>query len=48
VNATSNFVANAVDVLGFDPFVPFVDFVVTTAVWGRRPGRRAAALAVAR
>ncbi|MBI2207262.1 MAG: ATP-grasp domain-containing protein [Candidatus Rokubacteria bacterium] len=27
VNATSNFVANAPEVLGFDPFVPFVDFI---------------------
>jgi ribosomal protein S6-L-glutamate ligase RimK-like protein len=36
VNATSNFVANAVDVLGFDPFVPFVDFIVATAVGGSR------------
>ncbi|MBI1735897.1 MAG: ATP-grasp domain-containing protein [Candidatus Rokubacteria bacterium] len=30
VNATSNFVANAPAVLGFDPFVPFVDYIVAT------------------
>jgi len=31
VNATSNFVADAPRVLGFDPFVPFVDFIVARA-----------------
>ena len=31
VNATSNFVANAPDVLGFDPFPAFADFIVRTA-----------------
>jgi hypothetical protein len=35
VNATSNFVANAPTVLGFDPFVPFVDSIVAHAVRGR-------------
>ncbi|MBI2215753.1 MAG: hypothetical protein HYU51_00500 [Candidatus Rokubacteria bacterium] len=30
--ATSNFVANAPEVLGFDPFVPFVDFIVQRAM----------------
>ena len=36
VNATSNFVANAPAVLGFDPFPRFVDFIVrvaTTEQW---------------
>lgn len=42
VNATSNFVADAPRVLGFDPFKPFVDFIVRVA--GQRsatatPGR---------
>jgi hypothetical protein len=37
VNATSNFVANAPGVLGFDPFPRFVDFIVRVAT-----GRRAA------
>jgi len=41
VNATSNFVANAPAVLGFDPFVPFVDFIVRTAQRGRRAERAA-------
>ena len=36
VNATSNFVANAPEVLGFDPFKPFVDFIERIAVEGRR------------
>ena len=35
VNATSNFVANAPEVLGFDPFKPFVDFIERVAVEGR-------------
>jgi hypothetical protein len=34
VNALSNFVANAADVVGFDPFVDLVDFVLDRA---RRP-----------
>jgi len=39
VNATSNFVADAPAVLGFDPFPAFVDFIVTTAMArrGTRP-----------
>ena len=32
VNATSNFVADAPAVLGFDPFPAFVDFIVKTAM----------------
>jgi len=35
VNATSNFVADAVNVLGFDPFKPFVDFIERVAIEGR-------------
>ncbi|MBI3634631.1 MAG: hypothetical protein HY216_00250 [Candidatus Rokubacteria bacterium] len=35
VNATSNFVADAPAVLGFDPFVPFVDFIERVAIEGR-------------
>ena len=35
VNATSNFVADAPRVLGFDPFKPFVDFIERIAVEGR-------------
>jgi biotin carboxylase len=31
VNATSNFVANASEVLGFDPFVPFADYILAVA-----------------
>ena len=31
VNATSNFVANAPDVLGFDPFPRFADYIVRVA-----------------
>jgi len=31
VNATSNFVANALEVLGFDPFVRFADYIVRVA-----------------
>lgn len=34
VNATSNFVANAPEVLGFDPFPPFADFIVRKALGG--------------
>jgi hypothetical protein len=30
VNATSNFVADAPRVLGFDPYPAFVDFIVST------------------
>ncbi len=37
VNATSNFVADAPTVLGFDPFVPFVDYIVRVAARGKRP-----------
>ena len=36
VNATSNFVANAPAVLGFDPFRPFVDYIERVAREGRR------------
>jgi hypothetical protein len=36
INATSNFVADAPAVLGFDPFSVFVDFIVNVAV-GCRP-----------
>ena len=35
VNATSNFVADAPRVLGFDPFKPFVNFIERVAVEGR-------------
>ena len=35
VNATSNFVADAPHVLGFDPFKPFVDFIERVAVEGK-------------
>lgn len=35
VNATSNFVADAPRVLGFDPFKPFVDFIERVALEGR-------------
>jgi len=35
VNATSNFVADAPRVLGFDPFKPFVDFLERRATGGR-------------
>jgi hypothetical protein len=43
VNATSNFVADAPKVLGFDPFKPFVDFIERVATEGRAtsPGTRA-------
>ena len=34
VNATSNFVADAVNVLGFDPFKPFVDYIERVALLG--------------
>jgi D-alanine-D-alanine ligase-like ATP-grasp enzyme len=40
VNALSNFVANAPEVIGFDPFVDLVDFVVERA---HAPGDRATA-----
>jgi len=36
VNATSNFVANAPAVLGFDPFRPLVDYIEQVAREGRR------------
>ena len=36
VNATSNFVANAPAVLGFDPFRPFVDYIQRVAREGKR------------
>ena len=36
VNATSNFVANAPAVLGFDPFRPFVDYIERVAREGKR------------
>jgi biotin carboxylase len=36
VNATSNFVADAPRVLGFDPFPPFVDVIVARATRGAR------------
>ncbi len=39
VNATSNFVANAPAVLGFDPFPRFVDFIVRVAVPDSSPSR---------
>jgi hypothetical protein len=35
VNATSNFVADAPAVLGFDPFQPFVDYIERVAVEGK-------------
>ena len=35
VNATSNFVANAPRVLGFDPTARFADFIVRVAREGR-------------
>jgi len=35
VNATSNFVADAPRVLGFDPFPVFVDYIVARALAGR-------------
>jgi biotin carboxylase len=38
VNATSNFVANAPEVLGFDPFPAFVDYIVAHAAHGRLAG----------
>lgn len=40
VNATSNFVANAPEVLGFDPFPLFVDFIVSRATGRARRGAR--------
>jgi hypothetical protein len=36
INATSNFVANAPAVLGFDPFPRFADYIVRVATRGRR------------
>jgi hypothetical protein len=42
VNATSNFVANAPDVIGFDPLPRFADFVVRTATRADREVRTAA------
>jgi hypothetical protein len=36
VNATSNFVANAPDVLGFDPFPRFANFIVRVAAGAAR------------
>jgi RimK-like ATP-grasp domain len=41
VNATSNFVANAPAVVGFEPTERFVDFIVEVARRGGRPGRGA-------
>ena len=38
INATSNFVADATAVLGFDPFPPFVDYIARIARQGQRPG----------
>lgn len=38
INALSNFVANAPDVVGFDPFVQLVDLIVDRA--GGTSGRR--------
>lgn len=37
INATSNFVANAPAVLGFDPFPSFVDYIVDVATRRARP-----------
>lgn len=48
VNATSNFVANAPDVLGFDPFVPFVDLIEGRATGQARARGAASAASVAR
>lgn len=42
VNATSNFVAHAPAVLGFDPFPPFADSIVRVAMEGRPPAGAAA------
>ena len=36
VNATSNFVANAPDVVGFDPTARFVDYIVRAAQGGSK------------
>jgi len=36
VNATSNFVANAPAVLGFDPTPRFADYIVSVATRGER------------
>ena len=40
VNALSNFVANAPEVIGFDPFVQLVDLIVDRAGGSTAPGRR--------
>jgi hypothetical protein len=41
INPLSNFVADAVNIIGFDPIVPFVDFVLERATGGpSRPGTR--------
>lgn len=37
VNALSNFVADAPNVIGFDPWQPFLDFLVATHEQARRP-----------
>ncbi|HKW91569.1 MAG TPA: hypothetical protein VJX92_06685 [Methylomirabilota bacterium] len=37
VNATSNFVANAPEVVGFDPTARFVDYIVRAAQGGAKP-----------
>lgn len=47
VNATSNFVANAPAMLGFDPFVPFVDSIVARALHARRATPSSSPFAVA-
>ena len=39
VNATSNFVANAPTVLGFDPFPPFADYIIRVATGRGAPDR---------
>jgi hypothetical protein len=39
VNALSNFVANAQETIGFDPFVDLADFLVERAAPGRRFSR---------
>jgi hypothetical protein len=38
VNATSNFVANAPDVVGFEPTVRFADYITRVAASGRKTG----------
>ena len=37
VNATSNFVANAPEVVGFDPTARFVDYIGRAAQRGAKP-----------